>query len=346
MGFPKQIKKTLPLVPKKILSERREQLLEYINKDGTYLPKSVLHADLDRGMLDFVKTDLEVITAGKLVPMLDIIITTQNWSQYLETWKFVDLDYNPSPPFITVVRSPEVKYGSNPSLLYTIPNRKQFYYASVPTWNGNEQGMDIYTIPQPVPVDINYSVKIICNRMRELNQLNKIVMQKFSSKQAYTFIKGQYVPIIMANISDESQMTMEARKYYVQSYDFTMLGYLIDEEEFQVKPAIQRVTQLIEVDTRVPNKKRNQFPKNPDEFDFKFLFLSGVTMLVDSIEFSANMSLVDTDNVQSYDVYINNNYYGSDVNVIQITTNDVLRVEVTKTDNTLQSVIQFENKLV
>ena len=60
MGFPKQIKKTLPLVPKKILSERREQLLEYINKDGTYLPKSVLHADLDRGMLDFVK-DLSLI---------------------------------------------------------------------------------------------------------------------------------------------------------------------------------------------------------------------------------------------------------------------------------------------
>jgi len=121
---------------------------------------------------------------------------------------------------------------------------------------------------------------------------------------------------------------------------------LIDEEEFQVKPAIQRVTQLFEVDTRVPNKKRNKFPKNPDEFDFKFLFLSGVTILVDTIDFTANMNLVDTDNVQNYDVYINNNYYGSDVNVIQITTNDVLRVEVTKTDNTLQSVIQFENKLV
>ena len=346
MGFPKQIKKTLPLVPKKILSERREQLLEYINKDGTYLPKSVLHADLDRGMLDFVKEDLQVISAGKIVPMLDILITTQNWSQYVETAQFTDMDNNPDPPFITVVRSPEVKYGTNPSLQYTIPNRKQFYYASVPTWNGNEQGMDIYTIPQPVPVDINYSVKIVCNRMRELNQLNKIVMQKFSSRQAYTFIKGQYVPIIMNNVSDESQMTTESRKYYIQNYDFTMLGYLIDEEEFQVKPAIQRVTQLFEVDTRIPNTKRNKFPKNPDEFDFKFLFLSGVTTLVDTIDFTANMSLVGTDNVKSYDVYINNNYYGSDVNVIQITTNDVLRVVVTKTDNTLQSVIQFENKLV
>jgi hypothetical protein len=346
MAFPKQVKPTLPLVPKKTLSARREQLLEYINEDGTYLPKSVLHADLDRGMLDFVKEDLKVVTAGKIVPMVDIIITTQNWSQYVETALFVDLDYNPAPPFITVVRSPEVKYGTNPSLQYTIPNRKQFYYASVPTWNGNEQGMDIYTIPQPVPVDINYSVKIICNRMRELNQLNKIVMQKFSSRQAYTFIKGQYVPIIMNNVSDESQMSLDARKYYVQSYDFTMLGYLIDEEEFQVKPAIQRVTQLFELDTRVLNKKRNQFPENPDEIVNNFLFVAGNTTLVDVIDYTVNMVLVGTENILSYDVYINNDYYGSDVNLIQITTNDTLRIQAFKNDYSMDAKIIFDSKLV
>ena len=347
MPLPRNIvKPTLPLVPKKVLSERREQLLEYIKEDGTYLPKSVLHADLDRGMLDFVKTELEVVTAGKIVPMLDIIITTQNWSQYLETWKFVDLDYNPSPPFITVVRNPEVKYGTNPSLQYTIPNRKQFYYASVPTWNGNEQGMDIYTIPQPVPVDIKYSVKIICNRMRELNQLNKVVMQTFASRQAYTFIKGQYVPIIMDNVSDESQMTIDARKYYIQNYDFTMLGYLIDEDEFEVKPAIQRITQLFELDTSTRKQKRKKYPENPNEFQSDFLFVSGNTTLVDRIDFTANMSWLGSDNVNSYDVYINDDFYGSDVALIQITTNDVLRIEVTKTDNTKESKIAFDSKLV
>jgi hypothetical protein len=347
MPLPRTIvKPTLPLVPKKVLSERREQLLEYIKEDGTYLPKSVLHADLDRGMLDFVKTELEVVTAGKVVPLLDIIITTQNWTQYLETWQFVDLDYNAAPPFITVVRTPEVKYGSNPSLQYTIPNRKQFYYASVPTWNGNEQGMDIYTIPQPVPVDINYQVKIICNRMRELNQLNKIVMQTFSSRQAYTFIKGQYVPIILNNVSDESQMNMDSRKYYVQSYDFTMLGYLIDEEEFEVKPAIQRVTQLIEIDTSTRKQRRNKYPENPDEFEMPFLFVSGNTVLTDRIDFTANMSLISTDNVDTFDVYINGDYYGSDLQRIEITTNDVLRIEVTKNDNTQEAVVKYENKLV
>jgi hypothetical protein len=347
MPLPRNIvKKTLPLVPKKVLSERREQLLDYIREDGTYLPKSVLHADLDRGMLDFVKTELEVVTAGKIVPMLDIIITTQNWSQYLETWKFVDLDYNPSPPFMTVVRQPEVKYGTNPSLQYTIPNRKQFYYASVPTWNGNEQGMDIYTIPQPVPVDIKYSVKIICNRMRELNQLNKIVMQTFSSRQAYTFIKGQYVPIILDNVSDESQMNLDARKYYVQSYDFTMLGYLIDEEEFEVKPAIQRITQLFEIDTTTRRQRRNKYPENPNEFESNFLFVLGNNTLIDMIDFTANMSLVGTDNVDSYDVYINDDYYGNNVSLIQITTNDILRIEVTKIDDTQESKITFNSKLV
>jgi len=346
MPLPKKVIPTLPLVPKKTLSARREQLLEYINKDGTYLPKSVLHADLDRGMLDFVKEDLQVVTAGKIVPMVDIIITTQNWSQYVETALFVDLDYNPSPPFITVVRSPEVKFGTNPALLYTIPNRKQFYYASVPTWNGNEQGMDIYTIPQPIPVDINYSVKIICNRMRELNELNKVVMQKFSSRQAYTFIKGQYVPIILNNISDESQMSIESRKYYVQNYDFTMLGYLIDEEEFEVKPAIARVALLTELDTSSFGRRRKKTPENPDEFLSNFYYVVGNNNLSDVVAYTANLTWVDSTNVVSYDVYINGDYYGTDIQKIQITTNDVLLITVVKTNNTLVSNIKFENILV
>ena len=347
MPLPKaQVKPTLPLVPHKVLSARREQLLEYIKSDGTYLPKSVLHADLDKGMLDFVKEDLEVTTAGKTVPMLDILITTQNWAQYTETAMFVDRDNNPSPPFITVVRNPDVKYGSNPSLIYTIPNRKQFYYASVPTWNGNEQGMNIFSIPQPVPVDVKYSVKIVCNRMRELNELNKVVMQKFSSRQAYTFIKGQYVPIIMDNVSNESQLTIGERKYYIQSYDFTMLGYLIDEDEFEVKPAIARVTQLMEIDTSTRKQKRKKYPENPDEVDMNYLFVSGNTTLSDVMDYTANMNLVSSNNIDTYDVYINNDYYGTDLQNIQITTNDILRIEVTKNDNAQEANILFENKLV
>lgn len=347
MGYPKQIKKSLPLQHKKTLYARRQQLLQYINEDGTFLPKSVLHSDLDRGMLDFVKNDLSLVTAGKLVPMIDIIITTQNWTQFTETWNFVDQDFNVKPPFISVVRLPEVKYGSNPSLQYTIPNRREFYYASVPTWNGNQEGMDIYQIPQPVPVDITYNVRIVCNRMRELNEFNKIVLQKFSSRQAYTFIKGQYVPIIMNNVSDESIQDLDKRKYYVQNYDFTMLGYLIDENEFKVKPAISRVVTMMEVSDGGPvGRKIKQEPPNTNTFVDRFLYLTGVTSLSEIIDNRVNVTIESTTNVQSFDVYINNQYFGTDIFKIFLDTNDVFRIQITKTNNDENSVINLSNKLV
>jgi hypothetical protein len=347
MGFPKQIKKTLPLQYKKTLFPRREELKDYINKDGTYLPKSVLHSDLDRGMLDFVKDSLNLVVSGKLVPMLDIILTTQNWSQFTETWEFVDQDFNVKPPFITVVRQPEVKYGTNPSLQWTIPNRKEFYYASVPTWNGNQEGMDVYKIPQPVPVDIVYNVRIVCNRMRELNEFNKIVLQKFSSRQAYTFVKGQYIPIIMNGIQDESIMDLDKRKYYTQNYEFQMLGYLIDEKEFEVSPAINRVLTIMEVAPNSPKGKKNELnPKNPDVFDLDFLFVTGNTILSELMDYPIDMEVSQTTNVSSFNVYINNQYFGNNVNKLLINTNDILRIEITKTNNSLESKIIFSNKLV
>jgi hypothetical protein len=347
MGFPKQIKKTLPLQYKKTLFPRREELKDYINKDGTYLPKSVLHSDLDRGMLDFVKDSLNLVVSGKLVPMLDIILTTQNWSQFTETWEFVDQDFNVKPPFITVVRQPEVKYGTNPSLQWTIPNRKEFYYASVPTWNGNQEGMDVYKIPQPVPVDIVYNVRIVCNRMRELNEFNKIVLQKFSSRQAYTFVKGQYIPIIMNGIQDESIMDLDKRKYYTQNYEFQMLGYLIDEKEFEVSPAINRVLTIMEVAPNSTKGKKNELnPKNPDVFDLDFLFVTGNTILSELMDYPIDMEVSQTTNVSSFNVYINNQYFGNNVNKLLINTNDILRIEITKTNNLLESKIIFSNKLV
>lgn len=192
MALPKKVKNSLPLIPEKVGRERRQEMLDDITDYGTYLPKGVLHADLDRGMLDFVKEDLKLVMEEKVVPIVDRIITNQNWSQFTETWDFQDLDRNISLPFIATVRTPEVKYGTFQGGAANIPNRRQFFYYSVPTWDGQRKGADVYKIPQPIPVDITYNVKIFCNRMRELNEFNKIVMEKFTSKQAYRQIRTFY----------------------------------------------------------------------------------------------------------------------------------------------------------
>ena len=77
-----------------------------------------------------------------------------------------------------------------------------------------------------------------------------------------------------------------------------------------------------------------------------FLFVSGNTVLNDMIDFTANMNLVSSNNVDTFDVYINGDYYGSDLQVIEITTNDILRIEVTKNDNAQEALVIYENKLV
>jgi hypothetical protein len=64
------------------------------------------------------------------------------------------------------------------------------------------------------------------------------------------------------------------------------------------------------------------------------------------IDYTANMNLLGSDNVDTYDIYINDDYYGSDVSIIQITTNDILRIEITKLDAALESKISFNSKLV
>jgi hypothetical protein len=345
MGLPNKIKKTIPLTFPKTLYPRREELLEKINKDGTYLPKSILHADLDGGMLNFVQNELQTIVDGNVIPSIDILITAQNWSQFTETWNFQDLDSNVSPPFITVVRNPEVKFGTNPALLYNIPNRKQYFYAQVPTWDGNRNGMDIYKIPQPVPVDITYSVKIICNRMRELNEFNKNILEMFSSRQAYTTIKGHYIPIIMNNITDESVMNIDKRKYYIQSYDFTMLGFLIDENEFEVAPAVSRVLTVIEFEKEsfMRGRRKNIADESTST---NILFVVGNNIISQVFDYTVDLNLGETTNIDSFDVYINNQYYGSDLYQIQINTNDVLKIIVVKTNDTQEGSIVLENQLV
>lgn len=343
MGLPKKIKKHIPLEFGVSPLERRHQLADMIGEDGTFLPKGLLHADLDKGFLEFVKDNLTISIDGKKISIVDILITTQNWSQFTETWNFQNIDKNAEPPFVTVVRQPEVKFG-DPQIKYNIPNRRLYHYAQVPTWDGQRHGMDIYKIPQPVPIQINYTVVIICNRMREINEFNKTIMELFASRQAYQKIKGHYIPIIMGDVSDESVFDLEKRKYYIQKYPMTLQGFLLDEDEFVVQPAIVRTMQVYETDTSIKKKK----PKKNDllPLDLTFNYKIGSISFTDKIFFTSDMKVSNTENIDSYSIFINDDFYGNNINDIQINTGDILRIDVVKDDNTKESNLILQQKLI
>lgn len=240
MSIPKR-KTNIKIYPQKENVERRKELLNEIIQNDTFFPDPILHDDLDRGMLDYVLEYFKVVSNGEQIPIIPKILTIQRWGEISSTWEYSDDDRNIKVPFISIVRKPDVQPGTNPSVQRTIPDRKTFYYHSVPTWNGNQKGFEIYKIPQPVAVDITYDVTIITTEIRDLNKFNKIVLEKFSSRQSYTKIKGHYIPIVLNNINDNSNVNnVEGRRFYVQTYNFTMLGLIVDEEEFEVVPGISR----------------------------------------------------------------------------------------------------------
>ncbi len=236
---------------------RRQELLDRITKSDSFLPDSLLHEDMDSGMLDYVKSSFKIVSDGGQIPVIPRILTVQRWSEFSNNWEFSDEDGNMKLPFIAIIRKPDVQPGTNPVTQRTIPARQSFHYATVPTWNGTQMGADVYKIPQPVAVDVSYEVVFVCNKLRELNKFNKIVLQKFSSRQSYTSIKGHYIPIVLDGIEDNTPMeTLDGRRFYLQTYKFTMLGLLIDSEEFEVKPAISRAFLVTEFITDKPVSKK------------------------------------------------------------------------------------------
>ena len=241
----------------KDVTDNRQRLLDRITKSDSYLPDSIFHDDLDMGMMEFVKKNFIITTDGEQIPIIPQILTLQRWGEFSNNWEFSDDDGNVKLPFISVIRKPEVQPGSNPVTQRTIPVRKSFYYSSVPTWDGTKMGANIYKIPQPVAVDISFDVVIVCTKFRDLNKFNRKVLQKFSSRQAYTTVKGHYIPIILDNITDTSPMEMlDNRRFYIQTYKFIMLGYLVDSDEFEVTPAINRLILTTEFITDNNIKKK------------------------------------------------------------------------------------------
>ena len=119
----------------------------------------------------------------------------------------------------------------------------------IPTFEGGRKGVDLYKIPQPTSVDINYEVRLFCNRMRDLNKFNVKIQQAFNAIEYYIRVNGHPMPLFLESIGDESNVDdFENRRFYVQPFEINLRGYVLDEDKFEVVPAINRALVFTEVE--------------------------------------------------------------------------------------------------
>ena len=92
--------------------------------------------------------------------------------------------------------------------------------------------------------------------------------------------------------------------------------------------------------------KRGRRKKDEEGVGSQALFIVGNNTLTQSFSYIVDIKIGGTTNVDSYDVYINDDYYGSDLELIQINSGDGLRLDIVKDDDQLESTIQFIDKIL
>ena len=271
-ALPKGFRKNIKIVKPKTGVARREELIDDFSKGGTFLPRGVMYEDMDNSFIDFVNKDLELSIDGEKVPV--IFLTLQRWSEFSKTWQHSDKYKNVKMPFITIVRQPNPQVGNNQSGLYNIPGRNNYTYYKVPTFEGGRKGIDVYKVPQPTSVDITYEVRVFSTKMRDLNKFNTKVLKAFNSIQYYIRVKGHPMPLILNNIGDESNIDdFENRRFYVQPFEIVLQGFILDEDDFEVIPAINRALVMGEImETPLTPRVKSAVNLNNGTFSYNVIF--------------------------------------------------------------------------
>lgn len=78
-----------------------------------------------------------------------------------------------------------------------------------------------------------------------------------------------------------------------------MKGLLIDEEEFQVSPAITRQVTMFEVDTKVKSRNVKIEPPRPNNFDLDLLFVVGNNTISEVFRYTADLKINEIENVSN-----------------------------------------------
>lgn len=334
MAVPKNFRKNLNFITQPEGYEQRQDLLDKISENQGYLPRGINYEDMDREFIDFVKHELEIVVEGQKVPVY--IVSIQRWYEFYSTWDKTDEFGNITLPFIVITRKIDVQKGTTHGNNYNIPGFLTWGYIKVPTTDGNREGYDIYKIPQPIAVDLQYEVRFFTNKIRDLNVLNSKIQRAFSARQCYLNVNGHPMPLTLESIGDESQAdNLEQRKYYVQPYTIKMMGYLLNENDFQVVPAVNRTILLTEIEEgkQMPSTKAFEgIYGQKKDISINFNFIDNVLNYTITITNSAIYNNIVTNNVISYTYLLN----GSSVTTpFTVNQGDQLTVTITSKNNNI-----------
>jgi hypothetical protein len=231
--------------------ERVKELLEDTDPKTTFLPESIGIIDLDAAIINVINYgDLSVVSESRKERIPAYIFGAEKWSEFSKTWQYTDDDKNIIFPIITI-RKTETKFGSRlGENRHFISNKKSYEYTRVPIKDKNNGiiGYEIYKIPNPTPIDITYEIRLFSDFSRDLNKFDEKFMRQFQDLQFYINVKGHYMPMFLEGSSEEHETDIEKTNYLVKIYNVKLRGFIINEDDFEITRANERIIKVTEID--------------------------------------------------------------------------------------------------
>jgi hypothetical protein len=212
-----------------------------ILEHGTPLPLPIEYSDIDQTMYDWVVEHINIAYDGKKLPTYKLY-STQRLSEYIQSWDKQDDTGNPIINFLTITRDFNPQKGENQGNYFNIPGHKDFamFYVPVLQENGTE-AYDKYTMKQPTQINFLYTVSVVSNKMDIINEVNELMHYEFNAITCYISPNNHPMSMTLEDVSDESEYTINDRKYYSQSYKIKVRGYIIRKEDYKVERIPSRI---------------------------------------------------------------------------------------------------------
>lgn len=230
----REYKNILNLRQKPFGKERRANLAKEILKDSTPLPNPLEYEDIDNEFIKWVEEELAIVSEGINVPTFTLL-SNQRFSEYMQSWQHVDEKKNLILNFKSVIRENNPKFGTIAGDSKNIPGNPDFLMKRVEALDkaGNRYYIE-YRTKQPMPIDFIYTVSFFTNKYEMLNKFNQLVNEKFKAIECYIRPQGHFIPMKLNDITDESEYSIDNRRFYSQSYVITVMGYVMPKENFSV----------------------------------------------------------------------------------------------------------------
>ena len=271
-----------------------------------------------------------------------VLYSNQRFTEYSQTWKYVDENKNLILNFKTITRENNPQYGQIHGGLWNIPGQR-FYLMKkqiVLDDNGSESILAL-KMRQPMAVDFMYTVSIFTTNFETINEFNKKVNKRFEARQDYISPNGYYMPMTLENISDKSSYQIDDRQFYSQSFEIKVIGYVLSEEDFRVEEqplkigvgfkntivSGKRANVEVEEYENPCNKPDNDNAYYPKPIDINIEFPPCIKKTEFDFDENVIIQNLDTLNVKSYRFYLNDNEI-ADVKGVKISDGDEVKVEI------------------